>query len=191
MQNYYFNPTITHYWSFQYFKVQTPCSQLLLTREVFTLTGSDTMSTRLSERQQRLARAAFLKLTVNFYHSAQNQQQSHSRKPQLPFQTGTPLSPRSSRCWYWGACRFKHFGLSRDVSCRWPRGWASAARLPPAVLQLRQPQTVGRWAVWQCIDAEKIGSLTYSCLLCLHQIWERYNNPRSWPDPCVCVHCYA
>lgn len=161
---------------------------ILLTHEVFTLTGSDTASTRLSERQQHLATAHFLKLTGNFYHWAQNQQQSHSSKPQLPSQTDTPLSPRSSRCWYWGACRFKLFGLSRDVSCgRCPRGWAAAARLPPAVVQLRQPQTVGRSALWQRIDAEKTGSLTYSCLLCLHQIWERYNNPRSWPDPCECA----
>lgn len=98
------------------------------------------------------------------------------------------LCHRASRWWYWGACRFKHLGLSRDASCgRWPRGWAAAARLPPAVVQLHQPQTVGRSAVWQRIDAEKTGSLTYSCLLCLHQIWKRYNNPRSWPDPCECA----
>lgn len=164
---------------------------ILLTHEVFTLTGSDTTSTRLSERQQHLATAHFLKLTGNFYHWAQNQQQSHSSKPQLPFQTGTPLPPRSARCWYGAACRVKHFGWSRDVSRgRWPRGWAAAARLPPAVVQLGQPQPVGTSAVWQRIDAER------QEVLPIHAFFASIRSESATIIPGadqtrVSVHCYA
>lgn len=90
--------------------------------------------------------------------------------------------------------RVRRFGLLREMSHgHQPQRWAATTRPPPtsASQQSQVKQQAEQWAMTadQHRDADRVGSLTYSCLLFLHQIWKRCDNPRSRLDSCV--HCYA
>lgn len=63
-----------------------------------------------------------------------------------------------------------HFGSIGELSRgRWLRVCAAAARLAPSSSPTSPPSNTEQMGcVWQRIYAEKTGSLTYSCLLCLH-----------------------
>lgn len=132
-----------------------------------------------------------LKSTFN----TQNNWLCHSSKPKLPLKTNTALSLSysSERDWVteegWFAQRNVLWSAAKEVSCYNTFQLRSSSNFS----QPAQPsQTAGRAAGYDSRSTLRCREDWQPYLFMpafLHQIWKRYDNPRSRLD--WCVHCYA
>lgn len=149
------------------------CAANLFSHMKYLQRGRDTPSTRLPEHRRCLTTAHFLKVTVNFFPLSPQPVTTpqQPKKPQLPFQSGNWPSVRVETE---EPAEFNPWVQPEKLSRgRWLRGWSCLQHVwTPALLQT-SPK-IKQWAdgmcvcVWQHVHAEKTGSLTCSCLLCLH-----------------------